>query len=116
MSVTFAAKMPAHKNIGKKNYIAIKRNHQKYEPLMRHFEYLKNLGEVRSTQAVATLVDGMQGNANCNDSLDMTYLPILLRYWSCYKWHMALLGYLVQTTAIEAFIVTEEDGKEAGCW
>ncbi len=51
--------MPAHKSIGKKNHNAIKKNDKKYEPLMRHLEYLKNLGEVRATQVVATLVDGM---------------------------------------------------------
>ncbi len=104
--------MPAHKSIGKKNYNAIEKNDQKYEPLMMHFEYLKNLGEVRATRVVATLVNGMQGHANCNKSLDVTYLPILLGYWSCYKWYMALLGYLVQTTAIGAFIVTGEDSKK----
>jgi hypothetical protein len=104
--------MPAHKNIGKKNYNAIERKDQKYDPLMRHFKYLKNLGEVRSTQVVAPLVNGMQGHANRNDSLDVTYLPILLGYWSCYKRYMALLGYVVWTMAIEAFIVTGEDGKE----
>ena len=79
---------------------------------MRHFEYLKNLGEVRLTQVVATLVDGMQGHANCNDSLDVTYLPIFLGYRPCYKLYMALLGNVVQTTAMGAFIVTGGDGKE----
>jgi hypothetical protein len=104
--------MPAHKSIGKKNYNAIKKNYQKYEPLMRHFEYLNILGEVQATQVVATLVNGMQGHANHDDSLDVTYLPILLGYWSCYKRYMALLGYVVQTTAMGAFIVTGEDGKK----
>jgi hypothetical protein len=108
----FTSVMPAHKNIGKKNYNAIKRNNRKYEPLMRHFEYLKNLCEVRSTRVVATLVNGMQGHANCNDSLDVTYPPISLGYQSCYKRYMALLGYVVLTTAMGAFIVTGEDGKE----
>jgi hypothetical protein len=42
----FTSVMPAHKSIGKKNYNAIEKNDQKYEPLLRHFEYLKNLGEV----------------------------------------------------------------------
>jgi hypothetical protein len=78
--------------------------------LMRHFEYLKNLADVRVTRVVATLVNGMQGHANCNNSLDVTYLPILLGYWSCYKRYMALLGNVVQTTARGAFIVTGEDG------
>jgi hypothetical protein len=108
----FTSVMPAHKNIGRKNYNAIKRNDQKYEPLMRHFKYLKNLGEVRSTRVVATLVNGMQGHANCDNSLDVTYLPILLGYRSCYKRHMALLGYVVRTTAMGAFIVMGEEGKE----
>ena len=58
----FTSLMPAHKNIGKKNYNAIERKDQKYDPLMRHFKYLKNLGEVRSTQVVATLVDRIQGH------------------------------------------------------
>ncbi len=68
--------MPAHKSIGKKNYNAIEKNDQKYEPLMRHFEYLKKLGEVQATRVVATLVDGIQGHANCDDSINVTYLPI----------------------------------------
>jgi hypothetical protein len=72
----FTSVMPAHKSIGKKNYNAIEKNDRKYEPLLRHFEYLKNLGEVRATKVVVTLVDGMQGHANCDDCLDMTYLPI----------------------------------------
>jgi hypothetical protein len=45
----FTSVMLAHKSIGKKNYNANKKNDQKYEPLMRHFEYLKNLGEVLVT-------------------------------------------------------------------
>jgi hypothetical protein len=79
---------------------------------MRHFEYLKNLGEVRATRVVATLVDGVQGHANCNGSLDMIYLPILLVYWSCYKRYMALLGYIVHMTVMGAFSVTGGYGKE----
>jgi hypothetical protein len=79
---------------------------------MRHFEYLKNLGEVRATLIVATLVNGMQGHANCGDSLDVTYFPILLGFWSCYKQYMALLGYVVWTTAMRASIVMGWNGKE----
>jgi hypothetical protein len=54
--------MPAHNSIGKKNYNVIEKKNQKYEPLMRHFEYLKSLGEVHATQVVATLVDRIQGH------------------------------------------------------
>jgi hypothetical protein len=58
------------------------------------------------------LVNGMQGHINCEDSLGVTYLPILLGCWSCYKRYMALLGNVVRTMAIGAFIVMGEDGKE----
>jgi hypothetical protein len=58
------------------------------------------------------MVDGMQGHANHDGSLDVTYLPILLKYWSCYKWYMALLWYVVRTLEMRAFIVTRGDGKE----
>jgi hypothetical protein len=54
----------------------------------------------------------MQGHANCDNSLDVTYLPISLGYCSCYKRYMASLGYVVQTTAMGAFIVMGEDGRE----
>jgi hypothetical protein len=42
----------------------------------------------------------------------MTNLQILLGYWSCYKQYMALLGYIVHTTAMGASIVTGEDSKQ----
>jgi hypothetical protein len=45
-ALRFTSVMPAHKDIGKKNYNSIKRKDQKYQPLMRHFENLNNLGEV----------------------------------------------------------------------
>jgi hypothetical protein len=108
----FTFVMLAHKSIRKKNYNAIKKNDQKYEPLLRHFEYLKNLSEVQATKVVATLVNGMQGHTNRDDSLDVTYLPISMGYWSCYKQYMASLGYVVQTTAMGAYIVMGEGGKE----
>ncbi len=59
-----SAVLPDHKSIGKKNYNAIEKNERKYQPLLHHFEYLMNLGEVRATRVVATLVDGMGGHAN----------------------------------------------------
>jgi hypothetical protein len=42
----------------------------------------------------------------------MTYLPISMGYWSCYKRYIALLGYVVRTMAMGAYIVMGEDGKE----
>ncbi len=35
-ALKFTSVMPAHKSIGKKNYNAIKKNDQNYEPLLRH--------------------------------------------------------------------------------
>ncbi len=97
----------------KKKYNTIKKNDRKYEPLMRHFKYLENLGEVRATRVVATLVDGgMQGHTNHDNSINVTYLPISMGYWSCYKRYMASLGYAVWTMEMGAFIVTGVGGKE----
>jgi hypothetical protein len=79
---------------------------------MRHFEYLSILGGVRATQVVATLVDGMLGSTNPNNAHSMTYLLTLMVYRSCYRRYMALLGYNVQSSAMGAFIVEGEDGKD----
>ncbi len=62
-------------------------------------------------QVVAILVDGMLGCANHSNDQCMTYFPISMGYRSCYKWYMALLGHIVQSLAMGAFIVEGEDGK-----
>jgi hypothetical protein len=87
-----SAVLPDNKSIGKKNYNNVEKYERKYQPVLHHFEYLKNLGEVRATRAVATLVDGMGGHANRDDNIDVTYLPILMGYRSCYKRYMKALG------------------------
>jgi len=108
-----SAVLPDHTSIGKKNYNNVEKNERKYQPILHHFEYLKNLGEVRATRAVATMVDGMGGHANRDDNIDVIYLPILMGYRSCYKRYMMALGYNVRTTAMGGFVVTAEDeGKE----
>ena len=108
-----SAVLPNHKSTGKKNYNAVEINERKYGPLKDHFEYLQNLGEVRATRVVATLVDGMGGHANCDDNIDVTYLPISMGYRSCYKRYMKALGYDVRTTATGGLVVTaDEEGKE----
>ena len=50
------------------------------------------------------LVDEMGGHANCDNNIDVTYLPILMGYRSCYKWYMKALGYDVRTTAMGDFL------------
>jgi len=46
--------LPVHKGIGKVNYNSIELDEQKLVPLMRHFEHMTKLGEVRATRCVAT--------------------------------------------------------------
>ena len=53
--------MPMHAHVGKQNYNSIETDGCKIQPLMRHFEYLLELGEVGAIQTVTTLVDGMEG-------------------------------------------------------
>ena len=107
------AVLPNHKSTGKVNYQAVENNERKYRPLKDHFEYLQNLGEVRATRVVATLVNGMGGHAKRDNNIDVTYLPISMGYRSCYKRYMKALGYDVRTTATGGLVVTAEEGKEA---
>ncbi len=69
--------------MGKKNYNALKNDTRKFEPLVRHFYYLMNLGEVRATRLVSTFIGGMVSQENRNASLDVTYLPISMGYRLC---------------------------------
>ncbi len=108
---TFTGVMPTHKATGKTPSKSILTNERKYEPLMRYFEYLSNLGEVRATQVLAILVDGVQGRKNCNDAHNVAYLLTLMGYCTCYKGYMELLGYIVRSLATGTFIVEGKDGK-----
>jgi ribosome-binding protein aMBF1 (putative translation factor) len=108
-----SAVLPHHKSIGKKNYNNVEKNERKYQPILHHFEYLKNLGEVRATRVVAMLVDGMGGHANRDANIEVIYLLISMGYRSCYKRYMKALGYNVRTTATGGLVVTADDeGKE----
>ena len=80
---------------------------------MHHFEYLKNLGEVRATRVVSTLVDGMIQVRNREDekaAAEVTYLPISMGYRQCYRRYMASLGYTAETDGAGAWSVTRDDG------
>ncbi len=50
---------PSSQEYGEDNYNAIEKDPRKLEPLVRHFDYLQNLGEVRATRFVSTFVDDM---------------------------------------------------------
>ena len=58
---------------------------------------MMHLGEVRATRVVATLVDGVAGRDNRDDTTDMVYLPISMGYRNCYKRYMAGNGYKVHS-------------------
>ena len=108
-----SAVLPQHNSVGKKNYNNVEKNERKYQPVLHHFEYLKNLGEVRATRAVATMVDGVGGHANRDDNIEVIYLPISMGYRSCYKRYMKALGYNVRTTATGGLVVKADDeGKD----
>ena len=104
-----------HGTTGKRNYNAIENDPRKLEPLVQHFEYLKNLGEVRATQVVSTLVDGMIQHHNCKDETtasEVTYLPLSLGYRPAYRRYMASMGYRATTTEMDAFMISRDDGGE----
>ncbi len=60
--------MPMQKATGKMNYNSLSNNDRKMGPLMRHLEYLMELGdEVRAMRVVTTLVEGKQAHVNRNN-------------------------------------------------
>ncbi len=80
--------MPMRKAKGMTNYKSLLNNVRKMGPLMRHFEYLMELGDkVRATRVVTTLVEGMQARVNRDNDDDVRYLPIavhgVVRIYSC---------------------------------
>ena len=88
-----SAILPLSGNHGVTGNNAIKDNDPRLGPLKFHLDYLLSLGEVRATRVVATLVDGIQGHANRDDTVDMVYLPISMGFRSCYKRYMHSLGF-----------------------
>ena len=105
--------LPLHKSTEKTSYNAIENDPERLEPLRNHFEYLKQLGEVRATRVISTLVDGMIQQRNRNDataSSNVTYLPISLGYRPCYRRYLSSLGYRAETMEMGAFKISRDDG------
>jgi hypothetical protein len=92
-TATISAMMPLSRSIGQPSNAEMKADDERLPPLHAHFDYLLNLGEVRATRVVATLVDGVHGRANREESLDNVYLPISMGHRSCYKRYMLSLGF-----------------------
>ena len=76
--------MPMHKAKGKTNYNSILNNDRKMGPLMRHLEYLMELGdEVRATRVITKLVEGMEACVNRDNDDNERYLPMSIGYRNC---------------------------------
>jgi hypothetical protein len=83
--------------------------------LKEHFDYLLQLGEVRATRVIATMVDGEQGHTNRGESVvdsnTFVYLPLSFGFRPCYKRYMAGMGYKVSCRPNGGIIVEGIDGK-----
>ncbi len=101
--------LPVHKSTGKPSPAAI--DHGRANVIREHFEYLLELGEVRATRVIATLVDGEQGHTNREDTVDMVYLPLSFGFRPCYARYMNSLGYNVTCRPNGGIIVEGIDGK-----
>ena len=102
--------LPVHNATGKPAPNAITQH--KIEPLMRHLQYLTNLGEVRATRVVSHMVEGMEERTNHGLDDDAIYLPRYMTIRSCYKWHMNMLRYNAWTTGSGVSIIERDDGKD----
>jgi hypothetical protein len=80
----YSSVLPRHKATRKTNYNSIEIIARKLEPLVGHFDYLKNLGEVQGTRIISTLFNGMINHDNRDDTFHVMYLPISMGYLWCY--------------------------------
>ena len=103
--------IPPHANTGRKAHNAVSDIDERGLALKDHFEYLTNLGEVRATRSIATLVDGVGGHTNRTEAEDMIYLPISMGYQNCYRRYIASYGYDVKTGPDGKVTVVGEDGE-----
>ena len=109
-AATTTGVIPIHKHTGRTPPNAIT-DVERNNVLTDHFNYLLQLGEVRATRVIATLVDGEQGHANREDTTDMVYLPMTFGFRPCYRRYMETLGYNVACRPNGGVIVTGIDGK-----
>ena len=113
----FGSIPPQHQGKDRVAHNAITKHDPRFKSLKEHFDIMMHLGEVRATRVVATMVDGVAGRANRDDTTDMVYLPISMGYRNCYKRYMAGNGYKVQSNEKGAIIVeavVAEGGERQG--
>ena len=108
--LTSSSNLPADGRRGNGN-AKMKADDPHLPALIHNLEYMLNLGEAHATRVVSKLVNGEIGQASCNKTVDMIYLPISMGYRSCYKWYMALLGHDVRCKANGSVIVDGKEGK-----
>ena len=66
------------------NYNSLWNNDHKMGPLMRHLEYLMELGdEVRATRVITKLVEGMEAGVNRDNDDNERYLLMSIGYRNC---------------------------------
>jgi hypothetical protein len=106
--------MPLSGNLGTPSHATMKANDPRAAPLQHHMEYLLELGEVRATRVVATLVDGIQGRANREDTVDNVYLPMSMGYRNCYNRYMNSLGFKTRCKANGELVVDGIEMEEGG--
>ena len=81
-----------HGNKGKSKMM--KDDDPRLGPLLDHYEERLELGEVRATRLISTLVDGQQQTTLRDDAIDENvYLPTTSGYRSCYYRYMKDQGY-----------------------
>jgi len=102
--------LKVHKHTGRTAPNAVTKD-ERGNNLKAHFEYSLQLGEVRATQVTATLVDGEQGHANREGTVDMVYLPTSFGFRPCYKRCMESPGYSVTTRPNGGIILEGIGGK-----
>ncbi len=110
MATTTTGVLPVHKATGKPAPNAMTQH--KIEPLMRHLQYLTNLGKGRATRVISTVVEGMEESTNCDVDDDAIYLPRYMTIRSCYKRYMNMLRYNARTTGSGVTIIERADSND----
>ena len=106
--------MPFSGNHGKPSHATMRADDPRAAPLKHHMEYLLELGEVFATCVVATLVDGVQGCVNREDTVDNVYLPMSMGYRNWYKGYMNLVRFKTQCKPDGGIIVDGIEMEESG--
>ena len=110
MVTTTTGVLPVHKATGKQAPNSMTQH--KIEPMMRHLQYLTNLGEVRATRVVSSMVEDMEERTNRDVDDDAIYLPKYMTIHSCYKRYMNMLRYNARTTGSGVTIIERADGND----